>query len=171
MRVCLWLTVEIKTLTAAILGHTHWHDPSWRLMLSPLNKLYAPLMGCYINSLYVSLLGGLRPNKQQGGNTASPISRQSFKVLLSTALPTRGTGPSSTHPQSLPSGSLQKPLNNLFHQRADSRSKNSYNPAAHGMKTAVTGNYTMSNGRRMKEQDKTPEKQLNKMEIRNILER
>ena len=95
---------------------------------------------------------------QQGGNTASPICRQSFKALLSTALPTRGTEPSSTHHQSLPSGSLQKPLNNLFHQRADSRSKNSYNPAAHGMKTAVTGNYTMSNGRRMKEQDKTPEK-------------
>ena len=99
-----------------------------------------------------------------------PSADKSFKVLLSTALPTRGTGPSSTHHQSLPSGSLQKPLN-LIHQRADSRSKNNYNLAAHGMKTAVTENYAMSNGRRMKEQDKTPEKQLNKVEIRNILER
>ena len=92
-----------------------------------------------------------------------------IQVLLSTALPT-GARSGFSHCQSLPSGSLQKPLN-LIHQRADSRSKNNYNLAAHGMKTAVTENYAMSNGRRMKEQDKTPEKQLNKVEIRNILER
>ena len=133
----LLLTVEIKTLTAAILGHTHWHDPSWRLMLSPLNKLYAPLMGCYINSLYASPLGGLRPNNQQGGNTASPICRQSFKALLSTALPTRGTEPSSTHHQSLPSGSLHEPLS-LIHQRADRGKARRTTIPASRMKTTVT---------------------------------
>ena len=35
------------------------------------------------------MLGHLRPNKKQGGNTAPPISRQGIKVLSHTGLPTR----------------------------------------------------------------------------------
>ena len=50
-------------------------------------------------------------------------------------LPT-GTRPGFPHSQSLPSGSLHKPLI-LTHQRADERSKN-FDPMASRMKTRVT---------------------------------
>ena len=53
----------------------------------------------------------------QEGNKAPPISRKRIKDLLSMAL-TTGTRPSFCHSQSLPSGSLPKPLI-LIHQRAD----------------------------------------------------
>jgi len=51
-----------------------------------------------------------------------------IKVLLSKALPTRAR-PSFSHCQSLPSGSLHKPLSHL-HQRVDRRSKKNCNPTA-----------------------------------------
>ena len=44
------------------------------------------------------------------GTQPHPSADKWIKVLLSMALPTRGTCPSSTHHQSLPSGSLHKPL-------------------------------------------------------------
>ena len=59
------------------------------------------------------------------------------KVLLSMALPTRGTRPSSTHHQSLPSGCQHKPLS-LIHQRAQSTNTKNYNPAARGTETPIT---------------------------------
>jgi len=56
-----------------------------------------------------------------------------IKVLLRTALPTRAR--SSSHCQSLPSGSLHKLLI-LIYQRADRR--NNYNSAASRRKTTIT---------------------------------
>ena len=57
-----------------------------------------------------------------------------IKVLLSTALPTRVRSGFSHH-QSLPSGSLPKPLS-LLHQRADRRNKN-HNLTAERTKTTI----------------------------------
>ena len=64
--------------------------------------------------------------KQQGGNTAPPITENGIKDLLSMALPIR-TRPSFPHSQSLPSGSFHKPLI-LVPQREDR------------MKTTITEN-------------------------------
>ena len=55
-----------------------------------------------------------------------------LKVFLTTALPTRGTRPSSTHQEAYTSL-----LDSLSHQRADSRSKMNYNPTACGTETAT----------------------------------
>ena len=65
----LWFTVEARALVADAPGNTPLHEFSWRLPfwhrdLVPPNSLQAPM------------LGHLRPNHQQGWNTAPPISRQ-----------------------------------------------------------------------------------------------
>jgi len=59
------------------------------------------------NSLTVQVLGSLRPNNQQGRNTAPAISKRVLKVFLSpqlplntsldTAMTTRVTRPNSIH--------------------------------------------------------------------------
>ena len=60
----------------------------------------------------------------------------------------------------------------FIHQRADSRSKKNYNPAAcshiHRKIDEMKRQRTMY---QMKEQDKTPEKQLNEVEIGNLPEK
>ena len=67
-------------------------------------------------------------------------------------------------------------LDSLIHQRTDSRSKKNYNPAACGTKTTFTERQTDKMKRQramyqMKEQDKTPEEQLNEVEIGNLPEK
>ena len=70
-------------------------------------------------------LGHLRPNYREGAQP-HPSAENWIKDLLRMALPTRAS-PSFPHSQSLPSGSLHKPLI-LIHQRADR------------MKTTITEN-------------------------------
>ena len=93
-----------------------------------------------------------------------------MKVLLSTALPTRARS-SFSHGRSLPSGSSHKPLS-VIRQRAD-RSKKNHNPAAARTKTTLqiyqnekAESYVPDEGTR-----KTPEKQLNEVEISNLPEK
>ena len=64
-----------------------------------------------------------------------PSAENWIKALLSKALPTR-TRTSFSHCQSLPSGSLHKPLS-LIHQRADRRSKKTNSPTAAKTKTTL----------------------------------
>ena len=52
---------------------------------------------------------GLSQSKQPPGRELSPANQQTSRLKFYWALPTRAT-PSSTHHQSLPSGSLHKPL-------------------------------------------------------------
>ena len=78
---------------------------------------------------------------------------------------------SFSHRQSLPSGNLHKPLS-LLHQRAVRRSNNNHNPTAAKKKKShyrklirMKKQKVMS---QMKGQDKTPERQLNEVEIGNV---
>ena len=84
-------------------------------------------------------------------------------------MPTRATV-SSTHHQSLPSSHLDS----LIHQRTDSRSKQNYNYSL-WEKIHIHRKIDKMKRQRaiyqMKEQDKTPEKQLNEVEIGNLPEK
>ena len=64
-----------------------------------------------------------------------PLAEHWIKDFLNMALPTRARL-SFPHSQSLPSGSLHKPLI-LIHHKADRMSKN-FNPMASKMKTTIT---------------------------------
>ena len=115
-------------------------------------------------------MGPLRPNNYQGGR--HPSADDWIKVLVSKALPTRAR-PNFSHHQSLPSGSLHKPLN-LLHQRADRRSKKSTIPQQLEQKPHYRKLIRMKKQKvmfQMKEQDKTPENQLNEVEIGNLPEK
>ena len=87
-------------------------------------------------------------------------------------LPTRDSA-SFAHCQSLPSGSLCKPLS-LIHQRAGRRSKRNYNPMASRTENQNHRKLLKMKRQRiisqLKEQDKTPGKQLNEVEIGNLPE-
>ena len=66
---CLWFTVGARTLVAEAPRNVHQHELSqrstfWHWDLAQHSILQAPV------------LGRLRPNNQQGGNRAPPISRQ-----------------------------------------------------------------------------------------------
>ena len=67
-------------------------------------------------------------------------------------------------------------LDSLIHQRADSRSKKNYNPASlwnknHHIHRKIDKMKRQRATYQMKEQDKTPEKQLNEVEIGNLPEK
>ena len=82
-----------------------------------------------------------------------------IKALLSKALCTRAKL-SFSQCQSLPSGSLHKPLS-LSHQRADRRSKKKHSPTAAKTKSYYRKLIMMKKQKvmsQMKGQDKTPEK-------------
>ena len=73
--------------------------------------------------------------KKLPGREHNPIHQHNWiKALLSKALPRARS--SFSHHQSLPSGSLHKPLS-LLHRRADKRSKKNHNPAATRTKTTT----------------------------------
>ena len=84
--------------------------------------------------------------KQPTGRELTPNHQQRRKLKFDWAMPTRAK-PSSTHHQSLPSGSLHSLLDSLIHQREDSRSKKNYNLPACGMKTTFTERWTKWTGR------------------------
>ena len=107
--------VEVWVYTGLPWGWRHWHQPSWKgpLGVSPLGVYHEPYHRAH------------RPH---------PSADNWIKVLLSTALPT-GVRTGFSHHQSLPSGSLLKPLT-LLHQRGHRRSKN-HNLTAAGTKTTI----------------------------------
>ena len=78
----------------------------------------------------------------RAGTQPHPSADRLLKVFLSTALPTRGTRPSSTYQWAGTSPSYQEActslLDSFIHQRADSRSKKNYHLAACGKETAIT---------------------------------
>ena len=93
------------------------------------------------------------------------------KPIRSTALPTRARS-SLSHGQSLPSGSLHRPLS-VIHQRAD-RSKKNHNPAAARTKITLQKIYQNKKAKSYVPDErtrKTPEKQLNEIEISNLPEK
>ena len=93
-------------------GHSHWKQQCWEIRFG--KSAWMSHRAC---SLQDWIASGQRTNKE-----SHPSADNWTKDLLSTALPTR-TRPSFPYSQSLPSGSLQKPLI-LIHQKADRRSKN-----------------------------------------------
>ena len=92
----LWLTVGTRTLAAEVLGSTPWHEPSQSLPFTPPKSL-------------VGSSAGSSQAKRPTGREPSPTHQQTSGFKFYWALPRRAT-PSSTHHQSLPSGSLHKPL-------------------------------------------------------------
>ena len=84
--------------------------------------------------------------KQPTGRELSSSNQQTSRLKFYWALPIRVT-PSSTHHQSLSSGSLHKLLRQPHSPERDSRRKNNYNPSACGMKTTSTERQTKWKGR------------------------
>ena len=117
-------TVGTRTLAAEVLGSTPWHEPSQSLSLA-LPKSPGRLQ-CWVASSKTTNREGTQPH---------PSTFKWIKVLVSSDPPATV---SSTHHQSLPSSLLDS----LNHQRADSRSKKNYNPAACGTKTTFTERQT-----------------------------
>ena len=117
------LTTGTRTLAAEVLGSTPWREPAQSLPLAPQE---ACRLQCRVAS-----------GQQPTGREPSPTHQQTSGLKFYWALLTRATQ-SSTHNQSLPSGSLQSLLNRLIHQRADGRSKKNYSPAACRTKTTIT---------------------------------
>lgn len=124
-----------KKVVAEVLGYSHPCELSqrsllWHWGLVPPNILQDPVLGC------------LKPNNQQGGNTDLCITDRLSKPILSpasslnipidTALPNWGITPSSTHQWAGTSPSHQKPWRSSWtkhtHQEADTRSKRNNNP-------------------------------------------
>ena len=110
-----WLAPGLGPLAAAALGNTHWHEP--------LQKPLAPP-----NGLQTPGLDFLRPNNQQGRNTAPPSASthqqtSQLKVYRAQPCPPEGQDPlpATTSP------SLQEAytrlLESFINQRMDSRSK------------------------------------------------
>ena len=117
------------------------------------------------------MLCRLRPNNQQGGNSAPPISRQADLCFTELCLPEQHPALPTTSPSH--QEACTSLLDSLIHERADSRSKNNYNPAACGTKTTFTEKEAKWKGRGLCTiwRNKTPEKQLNEVEIGNLPEK
>jgi len=139
------------------------HDWATSLSLFTFNALEKEM------AIHSSVLAWRIPGTGKPGGLPSLGSHRvghDWSILAAAAacipLPTRAR-PSFSHHQSLPSGSLYKPLS-LFHQRADRRSKKNYNPTV-ARKPLVARKLTRMKKQRvlsqMKGQDKVPEKQPN----------
>ena len=121
----------------------------------------------------VSSSAGSPQAKQLTRRELSPTHQQTSGLKFYRALPTRAT-PNSTHHQSLPSGSLHKPLR-YPHPPEDRQEKQEELQSCslwnenhiHRKTDKMKRQRTMY---QMKEQDKTPEKQLNEVEIGNLPE-
>ena len=116
----LWLTVGTRTLTAEVLGSTPWPEPSHSLSLAPPKSPGS--LQCWVAS-------GQTTNREE--TQPHPSAVKWIKVLLSSAHQSN----SQLYPPPVPP---IKPLDSLIHQRAESRSKKNYNPAAWGTKTTFT---------------------------------
>ena len=92
----LCLTVRTRTLAAEVLGSIPWCEPSWSPPLAPPKSQVGSSVGS-------------PQGKQLTGRELSPNHQQTSGSKFYQALPTRAT-PTTTHHQSLPSGSLHKPF-------------------------------------------------------------
>ena len=146
--------MRTRTLAAEVLGGTPWCEPSRSPPLAPPKS--PGRLQCWVAS-------GKTTNRE--GTQPHPSTVKWIKVLLS---PDHHSNSQLYPPPEPPI----KPLS-LNHQRADSRSKKNYNPAACGTKTTFTERQVKKQRAiyQMKEQDKTPEKQLNEVEIGNLPEK
>ena len=157
-----WLTVGMEALVATVLEGAPWLKTSWR---SPLTN--TPHWAHRIQGWIASGQNNNREGKQLHLSADNCI-----QVLLSTAPSTRAR-PNFPHYQSLPSGSLYKPLS-LIHQRIDRRSKKNHNPSQlepkpyHKKLTRMKKQRALS---QMKGQDIISEKQPNEVEIGSLLEK
>ena len=104
-----WPAMGIGPLAAAVLWGVCWHKSFLEAISSPVD--------CGLQHWVIS---GQTTNRE--GAQPHLSADNWIKDFLSRALPTRAR-PSFLHSQSLPLGSLHKPLI-LIHQRADRRSKN-----------------------------------------------
>ena len=120
----LCLTVRTRTLATEVLGSIPWREPSQSPPLAPRKSLGR--LQCWVASGQTTNREGTQPHPSADKWT-------SFTELCPPeqhpALPT--TSPS--HQEACTSL-----LDILIHQRADSRSKKNYNPAACGTKTTFT---------------------------------
>ena len=119
----LWLTLRTRTVEAEVLGSTPWHEPSQSLPLPPPKKA---------GRLQSWVASGQTINRE--GTQPHPSVDKWIKVLLSSAQQSK----SQLYPPPLPpirKLAHTRLLDSLVHQRADSRSKKNYNPAACGTKT------------------------------------
>ena len=120
-------------------GQGHWQQKFWEVHLG----VSPPRVCHYLHQrAQVGSSVGLPQAKQKTGREPSPTHQQSSGLKFYWALTTTATV-SSTHQQSLPSSLLDS----LIHQRADSRGKKNYNPAACGIKITFTERYTRWKGR------------------------
>ena len=103
----LWRGLTIET--------GHWKVPLWH------KPSCSPLINLTIEPINLQVWVALGQTTTRERVQSHPSADNWIKALLSKALPTRAR-PSFSHCQSLPSGSLHKPLG-LIHQRADRRSK------------------------------------------------
>ena len=129
----LWLTVGTRTRAAEVLGSTPWRKPSQSLPLAPPKS--PGRLQCWITS-------GQTSNRER--TQPHPSAVKQIKVLLSSAHQRVGRLPTTSPSHQETSTSL---LDSLSHQRADSRSKKNYNPAACGTKTTFTERQTRWKGR------------------------
>ena len=121
----------------------------------------------------VDLRAVLPQPKQLPGRGCNPTHQQTIGLQLYWARPCPPEQDSFSHHQSLPSRSLHKTLN-LIHQRADRSSKKKHSLTAAITKTYYRKLIKMKKQKvmsQMKGQDKIPEKQLNEVEIGNLLEK
>ena len=141
-----WAQTYLWVLEGLLWGQGQWWTPQ-RIPISVSSP-----RGCHFGTenwphptaYRPPVLGCLRPNNQQGGNTAPTSSRQAAKFVLSQQPPmkthfdmamlTRRTRLISTHQWAGTSPSHQQSCRsqwtNLNHQEADTRTKKNYNPAA-----------------------------------------
>ena len=102
-----------------------------------------------------------------------PSANQWIKVLLSTTLTTRGRT-SSTHGQALPLRSLHKPVRQTHPPEGRQQKQELYSCCLQNENHTHRKLIEMKMQRimsQMKEQDKTPEKQLNEVKIGNLSEK
>ena len=145
---------------AAVLENASWRKSFWRLPLTP-HRVHRP-QGWVATSQATN----------REGAQLHPSANNWIKDLMSMALPTR-TRPNFSHCQSLPSGSLHKALS-LIYQKEDRKSKKNHTPTMARTKATLQKLLRMKKQNimfQMQGQEKTPEKQLNEVEIGNLPEK
>ena len=117
--------MRTRTLAAEVLGSAPWSEPSQSLPLAPPKS--PGRLQCWVTSGQATNREGAQPH---------PSADKQIKVLLSSAHQSN----TQFYPPPVPPirKLAQDLLDSLIHQRADSRSKENYNPAASGTKTTFT---------------------------------
>ena len=123
-------SAEVGAGSVSLWGQGHRQRRFWKVLLgmSPHRVCHLPHQRAQVGSSV-----GLPQAKQPTGREPRPTHQQSSGLKFYGALTTTATVSSTPH-QSLPSSILDS----VNHQRADSRSKKNYKPAACGTKTTFT---------------------------------